>query len=75
MNDGSGSVPAQLILVFVLILLNAFFAGSEIALISVRKTRIKQLAEEGSKRAKYVLSLLENPTAFMSTVQIGVTMV
>ncbi|MDO8683088.1 MAG: hemolysin family protein [Armatimonadota bacterium] len=65
----------EIILILLLILLNGFFAMAEIALVSVRRTRIRQLAEEGNARAKVVQRLLENPTAFMSTVQIGVTMV
>ena len=48
---------------------------SETALISVRRTRIKQLVEEGSRAAKTVQKLIESPTRFMATVQIGVTLV
>ena len=62
-------------LILLLVLLNAFFAAAEIALVSVRKTRIKQLIEEGSHRAETVQELLDNPTSFMATVQIGVTLV
>lgn len=58
-----------------LVLLNAFFAAAEMALVSVRRTRIKQLVEEGNARARTVLALIEHPTGFMSTIQIGVTMV
>lgn len=58
-----------------LILLNAFFAMAEIALVSVRKTRIKQLIEEGIPRARTVQKLLEDPTRFLATIQIGVTLV
>lgn len=67
----SGSV----ILIVVLILVNAFFAMVEIALVSVRKTRIKQLVDEGVRRARTVEKLLEDPTRFLATVQIGVTLV
>jgi putative hemolysin len=55
--------------------MNAFFAAAEIALISIRRTRVRQLAEEGDKRAKTVQRLLDNPTRFMATLQIGVTLV
>lgn len=68
-------IPLQLLLIFLLILLNAFFAAAEIALVSVRRTRIKQLIEEGNQRAVVVQQLLERPTNFMATVQIGVTLV
>jgi putative hemolysin len=73
-EDPNRIIP-QLILIALLVLLNAFFAAAEIALVSVRKTRIKQLAEEGDSRAKVVQLLLDRPTNFMATIQIGVTLV
>lgn len=66
---------SQILLILVLVLLNAFFAAAEIAIVSVRRTRIKQLVEEGNRSAKTVQNLIENPTRFMATVQIGVTLV
>ncbi|HUV04572.1 MAG TPA: hemolysin family protein [Armatimonadota bacterium] len=71
----SVGIPWSLLLIGVLILLNAFFAMAEIALVSVRKTRIRQLVEEGVPRARTVQRLLEDPTRFLATVQIGVTLV
>ena len=68
-------IPGSIILISALILLNAFFAMAEISLVSVRKTRIKQLVEEGVHRARTVQKLLEDPTRFLATVQIGVTLV
>lgn len=68
------SILTELLLIFVLVLLTGFFAMAEIALVSVRRTRIRQLAEEGNAKAQGVQKLLENPTAFMATVQIGVTL-
>ena len=68
-------IPWSLLLIGALILLNAFFAMAEIALVSVRKTRIRQLVEEGVPRARTVQRLLEDPTRFLATVQIGVTLV
>lgn len=65
----------SLVLILGLILLNAFFAMAEIALVSVRKTRIKQLIEEGVQRARTVQKLVEDPTRLLATVQIGVTLV
>jgi len=68
--------PAKtILLILLLVLLNAFFAAAEIELVSVRRTRIRQLAEEGSARARTVQRLLDNPTSFMATIQLGVTMV
>jgi len=69
------SIVTQIVLILVLIFLNAFFAAAEIAIVSVRRTRIKQLVEEGNRAAKTVQTLIENPTRFMATVQIGVTLV
>lgn len=58
-----------------LILLNAFFAMAEIALITVRKTRIRQLVEENNANAALVEKLLEHPTRLMATIQTGITLV
>ena len=68
-------IPGSIIFIAALILLNAFFAMAEIALVSVRKTRIKQLIEEGVQRARTVQKLMEDPTRLLATVQIGVTFV
>lgn len=61
--------------ILALILLNGFFAGSELALVSARKARLRVLAEKGHKGAKVALRLLENPTALLSSLQIGITLV
>lgn len=74
MDDDPNRILPQLILILFLVLCNAFFAAAEIALVSVRRTRIKQLVEEGNPRALTVQRLLERPTSFMATVQIGVTL-
>lgn len=70
----SESVLTQLVVIVLLIFGNAFFAASEIAIVSVRKSRIKQLAEEGSKPAQAVMRLTENSSRFLATIQIGVTL-
>ncbi len=75
MDEDPNRIVWLVVLIFGLILLNAFFAAAEIALVSVRRTRIKQLVEEGDQRARTVQKLLERPTNFMATVQIGVTLV
>lgn len=68
------SIPRQLLLQVVLILLNAFFAASEIAVISLSPTRLRKMADEGSKAAPRLLKLVEKPAGFLSTIQIGITM-
>ncbi|MEK6718086.1 MAG: hemolysin family protein, partial [candidate division NC10 bacterium] len=63
----------EAILIGTLILLNGFFAGAEVALISARRSRIQQLAAGGDGRAQRVAALQEDPDRFLATVQIGVT--
>ena len=65
----------EAIFVGTLILVNGFFAGAEIGLISSRRSRIQQLAAEGDARAQRVTALQEDPDRFLATVQIGVTFV
>ena len=65
----------ELILVAVLILLNGFFAMSELALVSARKARLQSLAANGDRRAKVALELSNDPGRFLSTVQIGITLI
>ncbi len=61
------------IAIFLLLLGNGFFSGSEIALITAKRSRIDAMAGEGSRAAKRVKSLQDDPETFLSTVQIGVT--
>lgn len=68
------SVLLKVALLFLLIFINAFFAMSEIAILSLNETKISKLAEEGNKKAKNVLKLTENTSNFLSAIQIGVTL-
>ena len=63
-----------LILQLILILLNAFFAATEIALISINEKKIQAQAEDGDKKAKKMLKIIEEPTKFLSTIQVGITL-
>ena len=65
----------EVLIVLVLIGANGVLAMLEMALVSSRKTRLTQRADEGDKRAAYVLKLAEEPTDFLSTVQVGITLV
>lgn len=65
----------QLALVFMLVLGNAFFVGSEVALTSARRSRIKQLADSGNAPARIVQRLHAFPERFYSVTQIGITLV
>ena len=64
----------QLLLQFILILLNAFFAATEIAVISLNEKKVRALAEDGDKKAGKMLKIIEEPTRFLSTIQIGITL-
>lgn len=64
----------QLLLQFILILLNAFFAATEIAVISLNEKKLKARAEDGDKKAFKMLKMIEEPTRFLSTIQIGITL-
>ena len=66
-----GNLIFQIILLFVLILLNAFFAMSEIAIISLNDTKIAKMAEEGNKKAKLAYKLAENYDELISSTLVG----
>jgi len=74
-DEDPNRILLRVALILVLVAANAFFAAAEMALVSVRRTRIKQLVEDGDPRAQTVQKLLDRPTNFMATVQIGVTLV
>ena len=65
----------ELIVVAVLIVLNGVFALSELAVVSARKTRLKTMADQRRPGAKAALALAEQPSRFLSTVQIGITLI
>ncbi len=65
----------ELIIILVLILLNGVFSMSELAVVSSRQVRLQQRAESGDRGARQALDISENPTRFLSTVQIGITLI
>ncbi|MGN0742041.1 MAG: CNNM domain-containing protein, partial [Candidatus Fimadaptatus sp.] len=67
-------IVGQLLLQLVLILVNAFFAATEIALLSVNENRLEKSAEEGDKRASKLLETVRKPDSFLSAIQIGITL-
>ncbi|HIV47433.1 MAG TPA: hemolysin family protein [Candidatus Acutalibacter stercorigallinarum] len=67
-------LPAQILLQIVFILLNAFFAGSEIAFLSLNQIKLSKQAEEGDKAAARLLVLVENPNRFLSAIQVAITL-
>jgi putative hemolysin len=68
------SILLQVFLIFILVLINAFFAASEMAVISLNKTKMNYLANDGNKKAKLLVKLLEEPSKFLATIQVGITM-
>lgn len=70
-----GMIITEVVIIFFLLLLNAYFAMSEIAIVSASRPMLKQIAKQGDKRAEVALSLAENPGNFLSTVQVGITLV
>lgn len=70
--DGN-QIIFQLLLLLFFTLMNAFFAGAEMAVVSVNKNRIRKLAEEGNKKAIIIQGLFEDSTKFLSTIQVAIT--
>ena len=64
----------QLLLQFILIALNAFFAATEIAVISLNDKKIRASADDGDKKAAKILKIIDDPTKFLSTIQVGITL-
>ena len=64
----------ELVIVLLLIVLNGFFAMSELAIVSARRVRLQVQADEGDKSAALAIRLAEEPTRFLSTVQVGITL-
>ena len=72
--DPDATIASQILLLVVLNLINAFFASAEMAIVSLNKTRMKMLANEGNKKAEILCNLIEEPTKFLSTIQVGITL-
>ena len=73
-DPGGNSILIQLVFLAFLTLVNAFFAGAEMAVVSVNKNRVEMLAEEGNKRARLLLTLFDDSTKFLSTIQVAITL-
>ena len=63
----------EIFILIILVLINAFFAGSEIAFISLNDAKVDVEAKDGNKKAKKIKKMLENPSKFLATIQIGIT--
>ncbi|HGC7058894.1 TPA: hemolysin family protein [Streptococcus agalactiae] len=74
-DPGSQSLLLQFVILLILTLFNAFFSASEMALVSLNRSKVEQKAEEGDKRCRRLLDVLENPNNFLSTIQVGITFI
>ena len=72
--DDPGSIILKVVLLFALILVNAFFAMSEMTIVTLNDSKMEKMADEGHKKAKKVLRLTEDSSRFLSTIQVGVTL-
>ncbi|MCL4881711.1 hemolysin family protein [Streptococcus suis] len=74
-DPGSQTIYLQLLILFLLTLFNAFFSASEMALVSLNRSRVEQKAGDGEKKYIRLLQVLENPNNFLSTIQVGITFI
>ena len=74
-DPGSQEILLEFILLIVLTLLNAFFSATEMSMVSLNRSRVEQKAEEGDKKYIRLLSVLEQPNHFLSTIQVGITLI
>lgn len=63
----------DILVVFIFILINAFFSGTEMAVITLNDSKIRKLSEDGNKKARRILKFIDNPGTFLATIQVGVT--
>src|SRR5215510_8085762 len=69
------SLGTELIIIVILTLANGFFSGSEIAIVSARRSRLEAQAAAGNRAARQALALAENPDRFLATVQVGISLI
>ncbi|HFR3259126.1 TPA: hemolysin family protein [Streptococcus suis] len=74
-DPGSQTIYLQLLILFLLTLFNAFFSASEMALVSLNRSRVEQKAADGERKYIRLLQVLENPNNFLSTIQVGITFI
>ncbi len=73
-DPDADKIIEQIVILVILTLVNAFFSCAEMAMVSVNKSKIRRLAEEGKKSAKLVHKFLDEPTKFLSTIQVAITL-
>lgn len=73
-TNSSSQIIFQIILIAILTLVNAFFASAEMAIVSLNRNRLKLLSDEGNKKAILLEKLMEEPSKFLATIQVGITL-
>lgn len=74
MDNSTTNIIPELLLILILTFINAFFSAAEMAIVSLNKNRINHLSEEGNEKAQLISKLLEEPSKFLSTIQVGITL-
>ncbi len=74
MPSGVGKTIFDLVVVLIFVLINAFFSGTEMAVITLNDAKMRKMAEEGHKGARRVLKFIDSPATFLATIQVGVTL-
>lgn len=72
--DPDSTILPKLVLLLALVLVNAFFAASEIAIVTFNDNKLKKLADDGNKKAKMLVKMVSEPSKFLSSIQVGVTL-
>ncbi|MDP4091645.1 MAG: CNNM domain-containing protein, partial [Bacillota bacterium] len=72
--DAGGSLMTQITLIIILTAINAFFSSAEMAIVSLNRNRIRVMVEEGNKRAILIEKLIREPSKFLATIQVGITL-
>ena len=72
-DPASSSLGGQILLIVILTLVNAFFAAAEMAIVSVNRTKIETEAENGDKKAKSLLGVMNDSSGFLATIQVAIT--
>ena len=67
------TIPLEIAAVLLIVLANGFFVAAEYALVTARRTRLQELADQGMRRAKIAIRIMDSPVRFIGTVQLGIT--
>lgn len=73
-DDSIGQIFVDLLIVFIFVLINAFFSATEMAVITLNDNKMRKMSEEGNKKARTILHFIDNPGRFLAIIQVGVTL-